>query len=93
MVCGDAASQVSITSCRLRSEPHPPERMFGRSAPPDGSLHPSSMLAGLSADLDVDGILEEFGQRLCGVLAALGEGHFKCFTRQGDRRNMYLQQV
>ena len=51
------------------------------------------MLAGLSADLDVDGILEEFGQRLCGVLAALGEGHFKCFTRQGDRRNMYLQQV
>ena len=47
----------------------------------------------ISAELESEGSLQEFGLRLCGVLSALGEGHFKCFSQQGDRRNLFLQQV
>lgn len=59
-----------------------------------GFLQPGGVLPpALAAELDVEGSLEEFGQRLCGVLVALGENHFKCLERGGDRRNMYLQQM
>jgi len=57
------------------------------------SLWMMPCVAALSAEMDSEGALEEFGQRLCGVLSALGEGHFKCFSQQGDRRNLFLQQV
>ncbi len=48
--------------------------------------------SGLSSELDADGSLGEFGQRLCGVLVSLGEEHFKCLSGE-ERRNMYLQQM
>ena len=38
--------------------------------------------SGLSSELDSEGGLEEFGQRLCVVLATLGENHFKTFSQQ-----------
>ncbi len=31
----------------------------------------------LASEMDAEGELEEFGQRLCTVLTLLGEGHFK----------------
>ncbi|GAX73215.1 hypothetical protein CEUSTIGMA_g668.t1 [Chlamydomonas eustigma] len=58
-----------------------------------GLLQPSGVLPqALSSDLDHEGSLEEFGQKLCSVLVGLGEVHFKCLSGE-NRRNMFLQQV
>lgn len=59
-----------------------------------GLLQPGGFIpTELSAQLEAEGELEEFGLQLCDVLAALGEHHYKCLEKNSERRNLYLTQV
>jgi hypothetical protein len=59
-----------------------------------GLLQPGGFMpAALSEQLGAEGELEEFGQRLAGVLTTLGEMHYKCLAKSGDRRTQYLTQM